>query len=66
MMFLYSLLPSCSGHRLSGYLEVPENGHRMCLEQLYFLVCIAQYTVRLTYHKRYLVAINYTLHLQQV
>jgi len=36
MMFLYSLLLSHSGHRLSGYLEVPENDHCTCLEQLYF------------------------------
>lgn len=33
-MFLCSLLPSCSGHRLSRCLEVPENCHCTCLEQL--------------------------------
>lgn len=35
IMFLCSVLPFCSGHRLSGYLQVSGKGHCTCLEQIH-------------------------------
>lgn len=40
LMFLYGLLPSCSGQKLSRYLQVPGNAHCTCLEQLCFSQCL--------------------------